>query len=102
MEEKKICDEPKKRKVIQYPHCKECGELVTPLSIRDYVYKMNYNGKMIYFCNWNCMRKWQRERGLTAEQLSEKAMQKDRDYYAGLGSSANKKKRRVKSDTVNK
>lgn len=55
-----------------YPKCKNCGEHVVAVCLNDYVYKMKYRNNTIYFCGWNCMRKWQRERGLTPEQISEK------------------------------
>lgn len=68
--------------------CEQCNEPITQMkySMRDYQYRMQYNGRTIYFCSWNCMRKWQRERGLTPEQISAKAIEKENkrsSWYTG-------------------
>lgn len=66
-------------KILTEHKCKNCKSEIQSIgyNMREYKYKMKYRDKTIYFCSWNCMRKWQRERGLTPEQLTDKPRRGD-------------------------
>ena len=101
----RICDAAIEefRRTKKYPVCPQCGKEVMPMSFRDYVYKMEYKGRLIYFCNWNCMRSWQRPRGLTTEQLSQKALAKG-EHFCNTYEENKRKKReeRLKENVTDK
>ena len=45
--------------------CNICGKFIDRLFWDEYVYKKEistgYSNKTVYFCGWNCMRKWEKE-----------------------------------------
>ena len=63
------------KSVMKELHCHNCKNYISTAMrcMSDYAYKTQYRGRTIYFCSWNCMRRWQRERGLTPEQLTDKS-----------------------------
>lgn len=49
---------------VQPMYCKQCGELIYTrfFNMSEYIYKLHRNGKnTIYFCGYNCMRKYEKE-----------------------------------------
>lgn len=41
--------------------CPICGKTFLPLS-QEWAYRWHFNGKLMVFCSWGCMRKFEKER----------------------------------------
>ena len=72
---------PKKNETEVDRTCANCKNRISAVvSLRDLAFKHHYRGRQYNFCSWSCMRKWQRERGQTVEQLNEKMFIKRGDH----------------------
>lgn len=70
-EDSEAVAEPKKRHkpytglndMFNMKNCPVCGKEYI-VSCQEWVYKKTYDGKLHYFCSYNCMRKRLKEKGL--------------------------------------
>ena len=43
-------------------NCFQCGKEVERMFMDEYLYKKKHQDRTIYFCGWNCMRKFEKEK----------------------------------------
>lgn len=54
------------KSVTKQIECSNCNNKFSTflMDMKEYAYKFQYRGEILYFCSWSCMRKWQRDKGI--------------------------------------